>query len=47
MDFSAHTAPYVVVAYSASILALAALIIWRIRDLRKALNEEKRLSARD
>ena len=43
MDFSAHTTPYVLTAYAASIAAIAALIGWRIRDLRKALAEEKRL----
>ena len=44
MDFSAHTTPYVLTAYAVSILAIAALIAWRIRDLRKALAEEKRLN---
>lgn len=44
IDFSAHTAPYVMTAYAVSIAAIAALIVWRIRDLRKALAEEKRLS---
>ncbi|MCK5748895.1 MAG: heme exporter protein CcmD [Oricola sp.] len=43
MDFSAHTTPYVLTAYAVSIVAIGALIFWRIGELKKALAEEKRL----
>ena len=43
MDFSAHTTPYVLTAYAVSIVAIGALIFWRIGDLTTALAEEKRL----
>lgn len=47
MDFSAHTTPYVLTAYAVSIIALAALIVWRLREFKKAKREEDRLSKRD
>ncbi len=43
MDFSAHTTPYVLAAYGVSIIAIAALILWRLREFNKAKREEDRL----
>ena len=42
IDFSAHTTPYVLTAYAVSVIALGALVFWRIGSLRKAQAEEKR-----
>ncbi len=41
MDFSAHTTPYILVAYGVSIIAIGALIAWRMARLKKAQREEK------
>ena len=46
IDFSAHTTPYVLTCYAVSIIALGALIVWRMRELRKAEAAEKRLRER-
>ena len=42
MDFSAHTTPYILVAYGVSIIAIGALIAWQVMRLKKAEAEEKR-----
>ncbi|PQA85540.1 heme exporter protein CcmD [Hyphococcus luteus] len=47
MDFSAHTTPYVLTAYAVSLFALAVLIVWRVREFKKAKREEERLGERD
>lgn len=47
IDFSAHTTPYVLTSYAVSTIVIAALIVWRIRELRKAENAEKQLRAND
>ncbi len=41
MDFSAHTTPYILTAYAVSIIAIAALIVWRMTQLKKAEQDEK------
>lgn len=41
MDFSAHTTPYILAAYGASIIAIMALIVWRIMRLKKAETADK------
>lgn len=41
MDLSAHTTPYILIAYAVSIVAIIALIIWRITQLKKAESDEK------
>ena len=41
MDFSAHTTPYILIAYAVSIIAIVALIVWRITQLKKAESDEK------
>lgn len=40
MDYGAHT-PFVFAAYAASIIGLAALIFWRLKDFQNAQAREK------
>ncbi|WP_375207971.1 heme exporter protein CcmD [Hyphococcus sp.] len=41
MDFSAHTTPYILIAYGVSFVAIAGLIVWRMARLKKAQSDEK------
>ena len=41
MDFSAHTTPYILVAFGVSIFAIGALIAWRMARLKKAQADEQ------
>ncbi|MEO1136030.1 MAG: heme exporter protein CcmD [Pseudomonadota bacterium] len=40
MDYGAHT-PFVFAAYAASIIAIAALIFWRLKDFQNARRRER------
>lgn len=39
-DFGRHT-PYILAAYSVSVVAITALIVWRREQLKKSLAQEK------
>ncbi|WP_428409562.1 hypothetical protein [Hyphococcus sp.] len=41
MDFSAHTTPYILAAYAVSVIAIGALVAWRMARLKKAQADEK------